>query len=60
MTETLATETRKKHAKIHCDEAIAFKIAACLAVRRFTKGKFLARVIKGGSAGAEIPRLLPH
>ncbi len=45
--ETLVTEARQKLAKICCDEEIAFEMGEELVVYYFSKGKFLARVIKG-------------
>jgi hypothetical protein len=59
VAETIETENRKKLAKIHYDEEIAFKIDGYLVTYYFSKGKFLARVIKGGPANAELPKLLP-
>jgi len=51
VSETIVTETHKKIGTIYYDEEIVYY---------FTKGKFLARVIKGGSPDAELPKLLPH
>jgi len=59
VTETLVNENKQKFGKIHYDEEIAFRIDDYLVTYYFSKGKFLARVIKGGSAAAELPKLLP-
>ncbi len=48
------------HRRCLSDQEIAFEIDGYLAVYYFSKGKFLARVIKGGSPYAELPELLPH
>ena len=53
------TESPKTVGKIWHDEAIAFKIDDYLVTYYFTKGRFLARVIKGPLPDAELPRLLP-
>lgn len=59
MTETVANEKSEKLAKIHYDEEIAFKIDGYLVTYYFSKGKFLARVIKGNPADTKLPKLLP-
>ena len=59
VSEKVVTESPKTVGKIWHDEAIAFKIDDFLVVYYFTEGKFLARVIKGGSPDDELPELLP-
>jgi len=59
VSETIVTESPRTVGRIWHDEDIAFKIDAYLVTYYFAKGKFLARVIKGGSPNAEFPKLLP-
>jgi hypothetical protein len=57
--ETVGLGKHKNLVKICFDEDIAFKIDDYLGIYYFAWGKFLARVIKGGSPNAELPKLLP-
>jgi len=47
VSETIVTESPRTVGKIWHDEVIAFKIDDHLVTYYFTKGRFLARVIKG-------------
>jgi len=57
--EMVGLGKHKNLVKICFDEDIAFKIDDYLVIYYFAWGKFLARVIKGGSPNAELPKFLP-